>query len=83
MAHIGRGTYRAWHILGVAHIGRGSYGGKVSLTYESSLEKRNWEISLVEKIKGYFDHNIHRCAELQGFFISKQKEYVHINQGKC
>jgi len=24
-ALIGRGTYRAWHIQGVAHIGRGTY----------------------------------------------------------
>ena len=41
VAHIGRGTYRAWHIIGCGtyrmwHIGRGTYGGKVSLTYESS-----------------------------------------------
>ena len=39
-ALIGRGTYRAWH------IGRGTYGGKVSLTYESSLKKSGFGRSL-------------------------------------
>ena len=32
MAHITHGTYRAWGALG-----RGTYGGKGSLTYESSF----------------------------------------------
>ena len=39
ITHIGHGTLRMAHVGHGALIGRGIYGGKVSLTHESSLNQ--------------------------------------------